>query len=57
LITNEKSILSGVVLKIVRSADIKEFENGKELIKEVKEWFNWYNHERPHQSLEYQTPN
>ena len=36
---------------------IKEFENGKELIKEVKEWFRWYNCERPHQSLEYQTPN
>ena len=36
---------------------IKEFRNGKELIKEVKEWFNWYNHERLHQSLEYQTPN
>lgn len=36
---------------------IKEFENGKELTKEVNQWFNWYNHERPHQSLEYQTPN
>ena len=36
---------------------IKEFNNGKELIREVNEWFNWYNHERPHQSLGYQTPN
>ena len=36
---------------------IKEFKDGKELIKEVNEWFIWYNHERLHQSLEYQTPN
>lgn len=35
---------------------IKEFKNGKELIKEVKDWFNWYNHARPHQSLDYQVP-
>ena len=32
------------------------FENGMHLKKEVCKWFNWYNKERPHQSLEYRTP-
>ena len=32
------------------------FENGIHLKKEVCRWFNWYNKERPHQSLEYRTP-
>ena len=36
---------------------IKEFKDGKDLKKEVNDWFIWYNHERVHQSLEYQTPN
>lgn len=35
---------------------INEFKDGKELIKKVNQWFSWYNHERPHQSLGYQTP-
>jgi putative transposase len=35
---------------------IQEFENGKELTEEVNKWFNWYNKERPHQALDYQTP-
>jgi putative transposase len=35
---------------------IQEFENGKELTEEVNKWFNWYNQERPHQALDYQTP-
>lgn len=36
---------------------IKAFETVKMLKKEVKEWFEWYNQERPHQSLNYRTPN
>ena len=36
---------------------IKAFEDGKELKKEVNNWFSWYNQERLHQSLEYQPPN
>ena len=36
---------------------IKAFEDGIDLLKEVNEWFRWYNHERPHQSLDYRTPN
>lgn len=35
---------------------IKSFEDGKHLQKEVKDWFNWYNTERPHQALDYQKP-
>jgi putative transposase len=35
---------------------IREFENGKELTEQVNKWFNWYNKERPHQALDYQTP-
>lgn len=35
---------------------IKEFEDGVHLLKEVNEWFRWYNTERPHQSLGYRTP-
>ena len=35
---------------------IQEFENGKELTEQVNKWFNWYNKERPHQALDYQTP-
>jgi putative transposase len=33
-----------------------EFKDGKELTEKVKEWFNFYNKERFHQALEYQTP-
>jgi putative transposase len=35
---------------------IKSFEDGKHLQTEVKNWFNWYNTERPHQALDYQKP-
>lgn len=35
---------------------IQEFANGKELTEKVNKWFNWYNKERPHQALDYQTP-
>lgn len=36
---------------------IKAFENGQELRQEVEQWFNWYNQVRPHQRLNYSTPN
>ncbi len=35
---------------------IKEFNNGKHLQEEVNKWFYWYNQSRPHQALDYQTP-
>jgi putative transposase len=35
---------------------IKTFETGIHLREEVKCWFEWYNHSRPHQSLDYKTP-
>ncbi len=35
---------------------IKCFEDGIHLKQEVKDWFNWYNEERPHQALDYQKP-
>lgn len=35
---------------------LHSFDNGKHLTNEVKKWFNWYNQERPHQALNYQTP-
>ena len=35
---------------------IKPFVDGVHLLKEVNEWFKWYNDERPHQSLDYRTP-
>lgn len=35
---------------------IKTFETGIHLREEVKHWFEWYNHIRPHQSLDYKTP-
>jgi putative transposase len=35
---------------------IQEFADGKELTEEVNKWFYWYNQERPHQALDYQTP-
>lgn len=35
---------------------IKSFEDGKHLKQEVKDWFKWYNMERPHQALDYQKP-
>ncbi len=31
-------------------------ENGKDLYKGCKKWIDWYNSQRPHQSLDYQTP-
>jgi putative transposase len=33
-----------------------EFDDGKHLKKEVKKWIEWYNTERFHQALDYQTP-
>lgn len=33
-----------------------EFEDGRHLNQEVKNWINWYNHERFHQALDYKTP-
>jgi putative transposase len=35
---------------------LKAFENGHHLNQEVRLWFDWYNQERPHQALNYQTP-
>lgn len=35
---------------------IYEFEDGQHLNQEVKNWINWYNHERLHQALHYKTP-
>ena len=32
------------------------FEDGIHLHKEVRRWFEWYNQERPHQALNYRTP-
>lgn len=35
---------------------LKAFRDGAELRKEVKKWFHWYNRQRLHQALNYQTP-
>jgi putative transposase len=35
---------------------LQTFNDGKHLTQEVKKWVNWHNSERPHQALEYQTP-
>jgi len=32
------------------------FEDGIHLNKEVRKWFDWYNQKRPHQALNYRTP-
>jgi putative transposase len=32
------------------------FEDGKKLQQSVQKWFKWYNHDRYHQALDYQTP-
>jgi putative transposase len=32
------------------------FEDGIHLNREVRKWFNWYNEVRPHQTLDYRTP-
>jgi putative transposase len=32
------------------------FENGIHLNKEVRKWFDWCNQKRPHQALDYRTP-
>ena len=32
------------------------FEDGIHLNKEVRKWVDWYNQERPHQALDYRTP-
>jgi putative transposase len=36
---------------------LRGFEDGSELRSEVKRWFGWYNQVRPHQGLDYKTPN
>ncbi len=35
---------------------LHEAEDGVQLYEGLKEYFSFYNHERPHQSLEYETP-
>ena len=35
---------------------LKAFDDGKHLTQEVNTWFHWYNRQRPHQSLNYRTP-
>ncbi len=35
---------------------LKDYETVPELEKGLRDYFNFYNHERPHQSLGYQTP-
>ena len=35
---------------------LKAFEDGQHLAQEVSTWFRWYNRQRPHQSLNYRTP-
>jgi putative transposase len=35
---------------------LKAFEDGIHLNQEVRRWFDWYNQQRPHQALGYQTP-
>ena len=35
---------------------IKAFTDGIHLKQEVKQWFEWYNQTRPHQALDYKTP-
>jgi putative transposase len=35
---------------------LKAFEDGIHLNQEVTRWFDWYNQQRPHQALGYQTP-
>ncbi|MGI0494361.1 transposase, partial [Alkalinema pantanalense CENA528] len=36
---------------------IKEFRDGHHLEQELNQWFDWYNQERMHQSLNNQKPN
>jgi putative transposase len=35
---------------------LKAFDDGQHLAQEVSTWFRWYNRQRPHQSLNYRTP-
>ena len=35
---------------------LKEYSNVKELVKSLKQYFEFYNFKRPHQTLEGQTP-
>jgi len=35
---------------------LKAFDDGHHLSQEVTTWFHWYNRQRPHQSLNYRTP-
>lgn len=35
---------------------IRAFENGCALQQGLKQYFDWYNHQRPHQGLDDQTP-
>ena len=36
---------------------LRAYETGAELSKDLKTWFSWYNDNRPHTSLDKQTPN
>jgi hypothetical protein len=50
----------GKVLNMSRTADadiyLKSYQNGTDLQKGLEKYFDFYNRERFHQSLSYQTP-
>ena len=54
-VSREKLIL---LEKVVNGYEIylKEYVNGTEAFEGLKAYFEFYNHERPHQSLGYRTP-
>ncbi|WP_412933922.1 integrase core domain-containing protein [Lederbergia ruris] len=35
---------------------LKEYETPRETRKNIRDYIDFYNHERPHQSLNYKTP-
>jgi putative transposase len=51
-----RSLSSGESLKY-ELIYLKCFESGSHLRREINGWFEWYNDERFHQSLDYKTPN
>lgn len=52
---------NGLVERFIRSFKeelvwINRFESIEEAREKIRVWIDWYNHERPHQSLNYKTP-
>jgi transposase InsO family protein len=55
LFSDSSAVVGRLTLKY-EEVDLKDYRSVAELVSGLTNWFGFYNHERPHQSLTYRTP-